>query len=75
MTVLQVMQREGIEYADCILLYQRAFLVWWDGKSCMFSSLTGTYIRTCICTLVVLLSQNLKSMSGTCMLVSGNYLL
>lgn len=46
MTVLQVMQREGIEYADCILLYQRAFLMWWDGKSCTFSSLAGTCIRT-----------------------------
>ena len=75
MAVLQVMQGEGTEYADCILVYQRAFLMWQDGKSCMFSSLAGTYIRMCICIPVALLSQNLKSIFGTCVLVSGNYLL
>jgi len=50
MTVLQVLQREGIEYADGIRLYQRASLMWWDSKSWVFSSLAGK----CICILVVL---------------------
>lgn len=49
MTVLQVMQGEGTEYADCILVYQRTFLTWQDCKSCMFSSLAGTYIRMLHC--------------------------